>query len=177
MSLSRKITFRFQKCPVISAQATDHLTTAKPTKQLLIAQYLCTIAPKWNIQKQTRRANRTKLITRDVSLMTSANEPAKRLWIVVMMTYVIQVRNKNIFLRYKFLRIQKNNSYHSYYFVRHSNWPRGDYVTANNCQRTIVLLQMMVCSCAVQSTSDHNGSAFLRVIRERFYLLNSTKGN
>ena len=61
-------------------------------------------------------------------------------------------------------------------FIRCFNWSRGYDVTANNCLRIIVLLQIMsVCLCAVQSTSNHNGSAFFRVIGERFYLFTGTK--
>ena len=67
------------------------------------------------------------------------------------------------------------NYYHSYDFIRRFNWPRHYYVTANNCLRIIVFLQIMVCSCAVQSTSNHNGDEFLRVIGERFYLFIRTK--
>ena len=68
-----------------------------------------------------------------------------------------------------------NDYYHSCYFIPRFNWPRRYYVTANNCLQITVFLQIMVCLCAVQSTSNHNGDAFLRVTGERFYLFIRTK--
>ena len=63
------------------------------------------------------------------------------------------------------------------YFIRYFNWLRAYDVTANNCLRIIVLLQIVVSSCAVQTISNDNGSALLRVIGERFYLFTATKNH